>query len=141
MKRRQFLGQTLQIAAYLGSFASCALMTTSAQSRGMAGRAQTWLRLADCLVAALPHRQEASRIGRAQLRNLQEKIHPADLVDEIMTELGMCSRAVERVKSGELRAMFQAKNKAEFAANHTVLVNGWVFGSTETRLFCLAALT
>lgn len=37
--------------------------------------------------------------------------------------------------------MFQAKNTADFAAKHTVLVNGWVFGSTETRLFCLAALT
>lgn len=140
MQRRQLLNQSLQAAAYLGGLAAGALVTTPLQSREMAGSAASWRKLANRLVAALPQHQEAALIGRAHLQTLGRTLDPADLVNEIMADPAMSPRVVERGKAHELRAMLQAKNRADFAANSTVLVKGWVFGTTEARLFCLSAL-
>ena len=80
-------------------------------------------------------------IGRAHLRTLGWTPDPAGTVHEIIEDFAISPEAIGRSEPGELRALLQAKNQADFAANRTVQVNGWIFGSTETRLFCLAALT
>jgi hypothetical protein len=77
----------------------------------------------------------ARAIGRAYLRQAPEEADAARPLDLIHP--GDCAA----LSTTELRRAVAARQRADFAAGRTVLLDGWVLSRTEARLCAFAAVT
>lgn len=108
---------------------------------GSAAEARSFDDVRKHLVAALPNRQHAAVIGKARLAALDRQPDPEELVGRVVDALNLSSAQVHQCTSADLRAAIKAATTSDFAGNRTTRLGGWVLGSTEMDLFCLAALT
>lgn len=99
-----------------------------------------WLRPpADRLVAFLQHQGSARRVGRAYLRTAPEEAGRRRLVTLIAADLPKGHRALQ-ADDRDLQASILGAITADYEAENTVLVGGWVLSATEARLCALVAV-
>jgi hypothetical protein len=87
------------------------------------------------LVGIFREPASARAIGRAYLRQAPEEADAARLL--ALIHPGDCAA----LSASELRRAVAARQRADFAAGRTVLLDGWVLSRTEARLCALAAVT
>jgi hypothetical protein len=95
--------------------------------------------LAARLAALFSAPESAAILGRAYLAEAPAEADPDGLVARILPESS--ARELAALDGERLRALVAERQRGDFAAGRTFVLDGWVLSRTELRLCALAALS